>query len=326
MNCSSTCLPIVLWCALIEKKWCCPNWFAPVNQSRSSRWVRDTSQIETATFNEHTNECVAVLKNANLAGTEFSGMLLETWSTVSTDDQWNETVNDACHLGAKAFPWRRNANQFSTTQSHNCDCGVPSVLKPASSDIISDSTLQWDIAVCFLHIQENGTHVCGPNTHFTWRWFWNAASLLWKMRLETVQVCNHHLRRDVTSQSCQDVATSLVPLCGRPYQYVHFPHHVWSKTSGQVHSPQYIVCTSWCQVSCVVEIFWVIWWASMLGVSASIKWWRAFARKITISFDAFSTWSFMSYLHSVIDWGNLFLAFFSFVTLVVVRRNKSSLD
>ena len=29
----------------------------------------------------------------------------------------------------------------------------------------------------------------------------------------------------------------------------------------------------------LLESFWVIWWASMLGVSASIKWWRAFARK-----------------------------------------------
>ena len=45
------------------------------------------------------------------------------------------------------------------------DCRLPSIRKPASSDIISDSVELCDTEVCFLHIQLIGTSVLLPNMH-----------------------------------------------------------------------------------------------------------------------------------------------------------------
>ena len=43
------------------------------------------SHVGTATSYDHTNDCFVDLKDVNLAGNEFSGMLLGTWSTTADD-------------------------------------------------------------------------------------------------------------------------------------------------------------------------------------------------------------------------------------------------
>ena len=43
--------------------------------------------------------------------------------------------------------------------------GCPSILNPASNEIISESVELWDTDVCFLHIQLLGTNVRLPNIH-----------------------------------------------------------------------------------------------------------------------------------------------------------------
>ena len=53
----------------------------------------------------------------------------------------------------------------SITTSHISSAGTPSILKPASNEMISDSVELWDTDVCFLHIQLMGTNVRLPNIH-----------------------------------------------------------------------------------------------------------------------------------------------------------------
>ena len=47
----------------------------------------------------------------------------------------------------------------SITTSHKSRAGIPSIRKPASKEIISDSMELWNTDVCFLHIQLMGTNV-----------------------------------------------------------------------------------------------------------------------------------------------------------------------
>ena len=53
----------------------------------------------------------------------------------------------------------------SITTSHRSRARIPSICKPASSEIISVSVELWDTDVCFLHIQLMGTNVTLPKTH-----------------------------------------------------------------------------------------------------------------------------------------------------------------
>ena len=53
----------------------------------------------------------------------------------------------------------------SITTSHKSRAKIPSIRKPASSDMISDSVELWDTDVCFLHIQLIGTNVRLPKIH-----------------------------------------------------------------------------------------------------------------------------------------------------------------
>ena len=53
----------------------------------------------------------------------------------------------------------------SITTSHRSRAGIPSIRKPASQEIISDSVEPWDTDVSFLHIQLIGTNVPLPKIH-----------------------------------------------------------------------------------------------------------------------------------------------------------------
>ena len=53
----------------------------------------------------------------------------------------------------------------SITTSQKSRARIPSIRKPASSEVISDPVELWYTEVCFLHIQLMGTHVRLPNIH-----------------------------------------------------------------------------------------------------------------------------------------------------------------
>ena len=53
----------------------------------------------------------------------------------------------------------------SITTSHKSRAGIPSILNPASKEIVSDSVELWDTDVCFVHIQLMGTNVRLPKIH-----------------------------------------------------------------------------------------------------------------------------------------------------------------
>ena len=52
-----------------------------------------------------------------------------------------------------------------TIRSHESRAGIPSILNPASKEMISDSVEVCETEVCFLHIQIIGTNVWLPKTH-----------------------------------------------------------------------------------------------------------------------------------------------------------------
>ena len=47
-------------------------------------------------------------------------------------------------------------------RSHKSGAGIPSILKPASKEMISDAVELCETEVCFLHIQLIGTNVRLP--------------------------------------------------------------------------------------------------------------------------------------------------------------------
>ena len=55
-------------------------------------------------------------------------------------DQEDDKDNDAFRLGAEGFPLRQIVNMF-LMQSQNCNAGMSSILKPASSEFVSESAL-----------------------------------------------------------------------------------------------------------------------------------------------------------------------------------------
>ena len=80
--------------------------------------------------------------------------------------------------------------QISMTKSQRSNAGIPSIRKPASREMISDSVELCDTHVCFLHIQHIGTNVWPPNMHniLTWSWFRIFIDLLQNQNLETVPI------------------------------------------------------------------------------------------------------------------------------------------
>ena len=70
-------------------------------------------------------------------------------------------------LARKVFFQQQSVKKIPIHSPHNCNAGVPFSLKPASIDIVSDSALLCETAVCFLHIKEIPTNVCDLNAHNT---------------------------------------------------------------------------------------------------------------------------------------------------------------
>ena len=111
------------------------------NPSRSTWCARDTG-LKVGLHSLIVIGTTASLssKMKSLAENELCGMLLERGQPHQvTCDQWNEIMNDVCHLGAEGIPWHRDAMSLNTLP--HLQCSVPSSLRPASKDIVSDSEL-----------------------------------------------------------------------------------------------------------------------------------------------------------------------------------------
>ena len=149
-------------------------------------------------------------------------MLAGTWSIDSKKNTWLVRV--------ESFRCLVCCNIVSKTHSQNWSAGKPSIRKPASSEIISDSALLWQTVVCFLHIHEIGTHVCTSR-----RWLesrkslaneasWNKpssqSSVLFPRMTELPVAFGLSDTIDVPKQS---FVASLVPCCYWPCHSIYWP-------------------------------------------------------------------------------------------------------
>ena len=92
---------------------------------------------------------------------------------------------------ACGFSWRWKVQMLPKRNTTNCNDGMPSILKPASSKMMSDPALLCETAHRFLHIQKFQRQFV-VQTHITLHLtlISNPASLLQQMRPESTQVCN----------------------------------------------------------------------------------------------------------------------------------------
>ena len=136
------------------------------NQSRATLWVLETCLIVglllfiiiliTASLSSHTYNNASWRADWTFEGTEsmsfitsiFLWDLLRLWTSLSGCPDPSET--------------RETYPRTETIKSHNSRAGNSSNLSPVSREIISDSVELWETAVCFLHIQLNGTNVSLP--------------------------------------------------------------------------------------------------------------------------------------------------------------------
>ena len=148
------------------------------NQSRATRWVRDTCLIVgllllmiifiTASLSSKMYNCDSLLERCAFEG---------TWSMFDRSTFWPNTrlilgVMWVLAPVSRVHAWVGFGTLWvvpstSMTKSHKSSAGKPSTRKPASNDMISDSAELWDTDVCFLHIQRIGANVRLPKMHKT---------------------------------------------------------------------------------------------------------------------------------------------------------------
>ena len=145
------------------------------NQSSATRWVLDTCLIVGLL------PLMIILITASLSSKMYNWD--SPWEefafvvTLSTCDDW-WTSRFLFRLGL--YLWSReqfpaaglvgglvlfDERNTSITTSHESITSTPSMRKPASNEIISDSVELCDTDVCFLHIQLMGTNVRLPKIH-----------------------------------------------------------------------------------------------------------------------------------------------------------------
>ena len=102
----------------------------------------------------------------------------------------------------------------SMTKSHKSSAGKPSIRKPASNDMISDSVELCDTDVSFLHIQLIGTSVRCTELRLVLTW--NLQDLLQNLHLETTPIDNvapHCLHDDTGGNHfCNECRKLIVPI------------------------------------------------------------------------------------------------------------------
>ena len=96
----------------------------PNSQSKSTRWVRETC-LELGIHPFMIIRMTVPLSSnmMNLAANGYSGMLDGTCPIISND------VHSPC-FDAQGFPQHLNVRMCPKTESHNCNAGIPSILKP----------------------------------------------------------------------------------------------------------------------------------------------------------------------------------------------------
>ena len=146
-----------------------------------------------------------------------------------------EHISVICHniLADLTFSFPRT----ETIRSHNSKAGKPSNLSPVSNEIISDSVELWETAVCFLHIQLNGTNVWLLKTHNippevdfessrspAKSESWNSPSLHCLAVLPTWQYCLYsRVWWIFWNQSIQAFVTGFGPFRNRSCKFSHWP-------------------------------------------------------------------------------------------------------
>ena len=133
----------------------------------------------TSSFDDHLDHCLVVFKNVQMRFTLrrscVVGHVIQIWLLLHSGYFSLNFALDmskqfpAASLNPLLFPeasWVGGTSvdegNTSITTSHKWRAGVPSILNPASSEIISDAVELWDIGVCFLHIQLMGRNVRLP--------------------------------------------------------------------------------------------------------------------------------------------------------------------
>ena len=139
------------------------------NQSRVTLWVLETCFIAGLL------PFMIILITASLSSNTYNKAswreefaFEETRTTLFTSSifpwiffgVWDVDRSPCACLLWFVFPWRT-----ITIRSHKSSAGVPSVLKPASKETMSDSVELCETEVCFLHIQLIGTNGWLPKVH-----------------------------------------------------------------------------------------------------------------------------------------------------------------
>ena len=151
------------------------------NQSRATLWVLETCLIVgllpfmiiliTASWSSNTYNKASWWEDLTIEGIKstLSKLLITLWDCLRFWIVWGGErtsrlfiYRSHCSLWLwYVFPWR-----IATIRSKKSSAGFPSILDPASKEMISDSVELCETEVCFLHIQLTGTNVWLPKTHY----------------------------------------------------------------------------------------------------------------------------------------------------------------
>ena len=139
------------------------------NQSRATRWVLETCLL-VVLLNFMIILITASLSSKiyNIAPLREEFTFEETKSTSFGSSIFPRIffrVGDVDRFPCSFLLWFEFPCRTETIRSHKSSAGFPSILKPASKGMISDSVELCETEVCFLHIQLIGTNVWLPKIH-----------------------------------------------------------------------------------------------------------------------------------------------------------------
>ena len=221
------------------------------NQSKATLWVHETclivglrpfmiilitASLSSKMYNKALEpECVtldgmrSILVRSGL--TCLVGLCFFMWSVVFRDrfpcDSWPSDL----------LIWFGGEWNTSITKSQRSSAGIPSMLKPASREIMSASVELCETDVCFLHIQPVGTNAWLPNMHETppdvdfessrspaKSESWNNPDLHCCAVFPKWQCClNSHVWWMYEIKRAKTFVTSFSPFCNCTRKFVHGP-------------------------------------------------------------------------------------------------------
>ena len=135
------------------------------NQSRATLWVLETCLIVgLLPFMIILITALLSSKMYNIASWQEEFAFEETKSTLFRSSNF-PGIDFRVRFPRTSLLWFVFPCWTVTIRSHKSSAGIPSILKPASKDMISDSVELCETEVCFLHIQLIGTNVWLPKIH-----------------------------------------------------------------------------------------------------------------------------------------------------------------